>query len=48
MVTHVGDHAGQGQRTLSCCSGNNFHQEFIGPAATSTFPRDAVAVRMLL
>jgi eukaryotic-like serine/threonine-protein kinase len=38
----------QGQRPLKCCSGNNFHQKGVGPAATSTFHDDAVAARMLL
>jgi beta-lactamase regulating signal transducer with metallopeptidase domain len=39
---------GQGQRTLKCCSGNNFQKEILGPATTSTFHGDAVAARVLL
>jgi Transposase DDE domain len=40
--------ATQGQRTLKCCSGNNFQKEAVGPATTSTIHGDAVASWMLL
>ena len=38
----------QGQRSLKCCSGKDFHQEVIAPSATTPFHGEAFTARMLL